>query len=311
MINITKYRLVYYIFSGLLIIASIIALVILGLNLGLDFKGGSLIEGGYSKILPENNRIIEILKKNDINESVVQKTQGNNFIVRFQDIDETKHQDIKTALDKLGKEISTENSFFELSFESLGPSVGKELRDKTFYAIGLVLLLIAAYVAYAFRKVSYPLKSWKYGVATLITLFHDVVIPLGVFAFLSHYKNVEINISFVAAILTVLGYSVHDTIIVFDRIRENLLKFKSLAFEEVINKSLRQTFIRSINTSLTVIFVLLAIYFFGGESIKYFALALLIGIGTGTYSSIFIASPLLLSWHNWTLKHKNTKTLKH
>lgn len=303
--NITKYRLIYYIFSGALIVASIVALAVFGLNLGLDFKGGSLIEGSYLKILPENNRIVEILRQIGINESAVQKTQGSNFLVRFQDVDEAKHQEIKNALDKLGKEIGAENSFSELSFESLGPSVGRELRVKTFYAIGLVLVLIAAYVAYAFRKVSYPLKSWKYGIVTLITLFHDVVIPIGVFALLSHYKNVEINISFVAAILTVLGYSVHDTIIVFDRIRENLLKFKNLAFGEVVNKSLRQTFVRSINTSLTVIFVLLAIYFFGGESIKYFALALLIGIGTGTYSSIFIASPLLLSWYNRNFKIKN------
>lgn len=300
--NITKYRLIYYIFSAALIVVSIIALAIFGLKLGLDFKGGSLIEGSYLKFLPENNQIVESLKQIGINESGVQKTQGNNFLIRFQDIDEVKHQEVKNTLDKLGKEIDEENMFSELSFESLGPSVGRELRIKTFYAIGLVLVLIAAYVAYAFRKVSYPLKSWKYGVATLVTLFHDVIIPLGVFALLSHYKNVEINVSFVAAILTVLGYSVHDTIIVFDRIRENLLKFKNLAFEEIINKSLRQTFIRSINTSLTVIFVLLAIYFFGGESIKYFALALLIGIGTGTYSSIFIASPMLLSWYLRTKK---------
>lgn len=303
MVNITKYRKIYYVFSGILIIASLAVLLFWGLRLGIDFRGGSLLEGNFKETAPSKEKITEEFKKIGVSEILIQETSKRNVIVKFNEVDEAKHQEIKAALEKTAKEISGNNSFEELSFESLGPAVGQEIKIKTFYAVILVLILIVIYIAYAFRKVSYPLSSWQYGLATLLTLFHDIIIPIGVFAFLSHYRNVEINIAFVAAILTVLGYSVHDTIIVFDRIRENLLKFRNLNFEEVINKSLNQTFIRSINTSLTVIVVLLAIYFFGGESVKYFALALLIGIAAGTYSSIFIASPLLLSWYLRSQKH--------
>jgi len=160
------------------------------------------------------------------------------------------------------------------------------------------LLAIASYVAFAFRRVSYPAKSWQYGLATLVALFHDIIIPLGVFAILGEFYNVEINIPFVAALLTVLGFSVHDTIVVFDRIRENLLKRTAVSFGDVVNQSLNQTLVRSINTVLTTLLVLFAIYFFGGESLKYFSLALIIGIVSGAYSSIFIASPLIFSWVN-------------
>lgn len=287
----------YYAFSGIIIVTSILALALFGLRLGIDFTGGSLLEGSYSKTIPLSGEMIETLKKIDVPDASVQETGTGTIIVRFKNVDEPKHAEIKNALDALGKIADKDNVFLELSFESLGPSVGNELKIKTLYAIALVLILIVGYMAYAFRKVSYPLTSWKYGVATLVTLFHDIIIPLGVFALLGYYKHIEINTPFVAAILTVLGYSVHDTIIVFDRIRENIVKLKNADFEEVINKSLNQTFLRSINTSLTVLLVLFAIYFFGGESVKYFSLALIVGIGTGTYSSIFIASPLLLSWY--------------
>lgn len=295
MVNIIKYRKIYYWLSLTVIIVSIFTLVIFGLKLGIDFKGGSILEGSYSNGLPETNKIVEALKKIDLIDNSVQPTD-DGLIIRFKEINEAKHQEVKSVLDKLGKDINLDNSFSESSFESLGPAIGWELRVKTFNAIILVLVLIFAYIAYAFRRVSYPVKSWKYGIVTIITLFHDIIIPMGVFALLGYYKNIEINISFVVAILTVMGYSVHDTIIVFDRIRENLAKFKNLDFEEIVNKSLNQTLLRSINTSLTVIFVLLAIIIFGGETIRYFSLALFIGIAVGTYSSIFIASALLVTW---------------
>jgi len=302
MINITKYRKFYYWFSGIILIASLASLFAFGLNLGLDFKGGSILEINYSHTLPIKDQISNELKKIGLLESTISQTNKNNLMIRLAEIDEAKHQELKIVLEKLGKEVDGNNVFSELLFESLGPSIGRELKIKTFYAIMLVLLVIVLYIAYAFRKVSRPLASWQYGIVTLLALFHDVIIPVGAFAVLNYYHNVEVNMNFVVAILTVLGYSVHDTIIVFDRIRENLLKSKNIGFEEIVNKSLNETFLRSINTSLTVIFVLLAIYFFGGISIKYFALALLIGIGAGTYSSIFMASPLLVTWYYRKLK---------
>lgn len=184
-----------------------------------------------------------------------------------------------------------------VNYESIGPLIGAELKRKSVYAILLVLVAILLYISWVFRKVSKPVASWKYGVAAIIALFHDVVIVLGVFAVLGHFYNVEINTPFIAAVLTVLGYSVNDTIVVFDRIRENLPKSNE-DFEGTVNTSLNQTIVRSINTSLTVLLVLFCILIFGGSTIREFVLALLIGIFVGTYSSIFIASPILVIWNN-------------
>lgn len=186
----------------------------------------------------------------------------------------------------------------ELRFDSVGPSIGQELKRKSIYAIVIVLILIIAYIAWSFRKVSKPVASWKYGLAAIVALFHDVLIVVGVFALLGKYLGVEIDTAFIAAILTVLGYSVNDTIVVFDRLRENLPRSDE-DFAGTVNTSLNQTIGRSINTSLTTLLVLLAIFIFGGETIKYFVLALIIGIIAGTYSSIFLASPLLVVWERW------------
>lgn len=297
MINITKYRKIYYTLSGLLIIASIFALAKWGLKLGIDFTGGSLMEVEYKIERPASDKIKEILKTQGIDDVIVQPSGDKGTIIRFKDVDEKTHQQILTKL----KGDKTD-SLLEKSFTSVGPTIGGEMKTKAVWAISLVLVIIVAYIAIAFRKVSFPLSSWKYGVATLIALFHDVVIPLGVFAVLGKIYKIEIDVAFIAAILTVLGYSVHDTIIVFDRVRENLQRFSKIEFDEIVNKSLNQTFLRSLNTSLTVILVLLAIYFFGGASIHNFALVLLIGIAAGTYSSIFIASPVLISWLAWDKK---------
>lgn len=296
--NITKYRKLYYILSGLMVGASIFALASWGLKLGIDFTGGSLMELEYQNERVAVDAIKEDLKSAGIEDVIVQPSGDKGAILRFKDVDEETHQNI---LAKLSKE---NNAVSEKSFASIGPTIGKEMKNKSIWAISLVLVMIVSYIAFAFRKVSYPLVSWKYGIATLIALFHDVIIPLGVFAYLGKFYNTEIDVAFIAAILTVLGYSVHDTIIVFDRVRENLIKFSKMEFEEIVNKSLNQTFIRSLNTSLTVILVLFAIYFYGGETIHNFALVLLIGIGVGTYSSIFIASPVLISWDKYSAKRK-------
>jgi len=298
MIPITKFRKLYFTFSGIFIIASIFALALWGLRLGIDFKGGSLLFGEFGQKSPSREEISTALESLDLGELIIQSSGERGVILRFKEIDETKHQQLLIVLNKIG------GDFQEKSFESIGPSIGRELSANAFKAIALVLVLIVGYIAFAFRKVSYPLASWKYGVAALVALFHDVIIPLGLFAVLGRFYDIEISSGFIAAILTVLGYSVHDSIIVFDRIRENLIKHQGKSFDETIDKSVNQTFTRSLNTSLTVILVLLAIYFLGGESMKYIALVLMVGIGVGTYSSIFIGSTLLVSWSKFAMQKK-------
>ena len=184
----------------------------------------------------------------------------------------------------------------------MGPIIGSELKRKSVWAIAIALFFIVSYISWAFRKVSYPVESWKYGIAAILALAHDIILPLGVFSALGHFYGVEIDSLFLTAILTVLGFSVHDTIVVFDRIRENLFKHVQIDFEATVNKSVNETIMRSINTSLTTLLVLVALYLFGGESIRYFTLTLIIGITVGTYSSIFVASPLLVDWHRFSAK---------
>ena len=192
----------------------------------------------------------------------------------------------------------------EEQFTSIGPVIGRELKGQAAVQLILVSLGIIFYIAYAFRKVTRPVSSWRFGVAAIVALVHDLLIVIGVFAILGHYRGVEVDSLFVTALLTVLGFSVHDTIVVFDRIRENLRIRAGANLFEIINNSINQTLIRSLNTSLTVVFVLAALFLFGGESIHYFVLALLIGIVAGTYSSIFIASPILYVWHTWEVSRR-------
>lgn len=284
--NIIKYRTIYFVISGILFITSIVFLGVWGLKLGNDFTGGSLLEINFKGDLPDNQAIKEKLVPLDLGEVNIQPLENKGVILRLKDVDEQVHQNILKALGDVE----------EKRFESIGPIVGQELKTRALYAIALTLLAIVLYIAWAFRKVSRPIASWKYGVATLIALMHDVVLPVGVFSFLGHFYGIEVGLLFVTAVLTILGFSVHDTIVVFDRIRENLRKGGSKNFEETVDKSINQTISRSINTSLTVVLTLLAVYFFGGETIKYFTLALLVGVVFGTYSSIFIASPILVVW---------------
>ncbi len=303
MVQIVKYRKIYYIISGTLIALSLLALSVWGLKLGIDFKGGSLLYGNFTTSIPAQKDISSTLSKIGIEETIIQQTNDNGVILRFKDVDEQKHQDIIKTLQDLAVSQDSQNTFSQKSFESVGPSIGKELRSKALTAVVLVLILIIAYVAFAFRGVSYPLASWKFGIATLTALFHDIIIPMGLFAVLGHFYNIEISSGFIAAILTVLGYSVHDSIIVFDRVRENLIKHHGRTFDETVNISVNQTFVRSLNTSFTVILVLLSIYFLGGESIKYIALALIAGVAVGTYSSIFIGSTILTTWYAYMQKN--------
>lgn len=294
-INFTKYSKAYYAISGILIIASIVSLAVYGLKFGIEFAGGSNMQVQFEGQRPTNESIKDSLKSFNLGDITIQPTGNNDAILKFKGVDETTHQQILAKLIESFKAS-------EKSFQYIGPSVGQELRNKTEIAIALALLAITIYIALAFRKVSRPVSSWKYGIASLVALFHDILIPLGLFSILGHLYNVEVTIPIVAALLTILGFSVHDTIVIFDRIRENILRQGMAQFEDTVNASLTQTIGRSISTVATVLFVLIAMYFFGGETLKYFSLALIIGIVSGAYSSIFIASPILVTWYNMGLK---------
>ncbi len=288
MIDIIGKRKIYYAISGIFIAASIIALLLWGLRFGIDFKGGSILEVAYSdNNRPETNQIINSLKSLKLDDLRVSPVGDNGLNFRFRETDEATHQEI---IKILGGNIE------ERRFSSIGPTIGTELKQKSIKAIIIVLFGISLYIAWAFRRVFQPLSSWRYGIVTLLALFHDLVIPIGLFAFLGHFYGVEVGTNFIVALLVILGFSVHDTIVVFDRIRENLKRYTSLDFGSLVNQSVKETLVRSINTSFTVLLTLLALYLFGGESLRYFILTLMVGIFSGTYSSIFIASPLLVSW---------------
>lgn len=291
----TKFSKLYYIFSGILIIASVASLIMFGLKFGIEFTGGSNMEVEFVQQRPSNEDISKKLSEFNLGEITIQPTGEKGAILRFKGVDEATHQQILSKLNELSEAQ-------ERNFQYIGPSVGNELKNKTILSILLALLAITIYIAFAFRKVSRPVSSWKYGITSLIALFHDILIPLGLFSILGHFYNVEITIPIIAALLTVLGFSVHDTIVIFDRIRENILKGGSTSFKETVDLSLNQTVGRSVSTVFTTLLVLFAIYFFGGETLRYFALALIVGIAAGVYSSIFIASSLLVTWLNFDQK---------
>ncbi len=307
----TKYSRIYYIFSGILIIAAVAFLILFGLKFGIEFTGGSTMEVDFmpikSSILdkvgtnqrPSNEAISKALLSFNLGEIIVQPTGSSGVVLQFKGVDESQHQKVLSKLNEL-------SPVQEKSFQYIGPSIGQDLKNKTEIAIVLALLSITLYIAFAFRKVSRPVSSWKYGVTSLIALFHDILIPLGVFSVLGKFYNVQISIPIIAALLTILGFSVHDTIVIFDRIRENILRKGIASFSETVDWSLNQTIGRSISTVITVLLVMFSLFFFGGETLKYFSLALIIGITSGAYSSIFIASPLLVTWRKWDeRKHGN------
>lgn len=290
MLKFTKYRKIYFLFSGILIILSLASLVFFGLKPGIDFTGGSILEIEYQENRPSNQEILEELSSLGLNNIYPQQTGEKGMILRMPDIDEETHQQILAKLKEKGAKLQ------EKRFESIGPTIGRELKRKTKIVIAGALLSMIIYIALAFRRIQWPLRSWVYGIASVIALFHDILIPLGIFALLGKFFGIEITIPVITALLAVLGYSINNTVVVFDRIRENLLK-RGETFEETVDTSLSQTLARQINTSLTTLFVAGSIFFLGGETLKYFALALILGISAGTYSSIFLASPFLITWH--------------
>jgi len=288
---IIKHKKIFLIISAVLVIASIASMAVFGLKLGIDFKGGALLEATY-----ENRPDIETINsavKNAGFEALIQPAGENEYIVKTGDLTPDEHAKLLKALDIKDSKMTEKN------FNSIGPSVGRELRSKAILSIIVVVSAILLFMAYAFRKVSHPVSSWKYGIITILTLIHNIIIPAGVFALLGHLNGAEVDTLFVIALLTILGLSVHDTIVVFDRIRENLHTKGANNFAETVGKSTTQTFTRSVNTSLTIIFTLLALFFFGPETTKNFSLVLVVGMFFGIYSSLFVASPILVIAESW------------
>lgn len=297
MYNIIEKKKIWFGLSGLMVVVSIAALFMWGLKLGIDFTGGSLLEVSYSETRPNISQVEESLADLNLQSLKIQPSDQLSYLLRFEEIDENVHQQILTNMSNIQVDGVENNQLTEQRFEAIGPVIGNELKNKAIESIIIVLLFIVMYIAYAFRKVSKPVASWKYGVSAIVALAHDILIITGIFSILGYVMGVEVDVLFVTALLTILGFSVHDTIVTFDRTRENLYKSQEKSFEEIVNISVNQTIVRSINTSATTLFVLLAIYFFGGQTIQNFVLALILGVIIGTYSSIFIASPLLTIWN--------------
>lgn len=294
--GILRLRSVWYTISALLVAASIVCIAIYGFKLGIDFTGGTLLQVSYTENRPSTEEVGTQLEPLNLGEVLIEPVDQNAYIIKTQFISDDQRLAMLQALGDQAKEDS---------FETVGPTIGEELRQKAVSAIILVIVAIVLYIAWAFRGVSKgPVPSWAYGLSAILALIHDVAIPLGVFAILGEWLGVEVNVMFITALLTILGFSIHDTIVVFDRIRENLRRSSASSFEAIIGESIAQTLMRSLNTSVTVIIVLAVLLLFGGEAIRYFILALMIGIGVGTYSSIFIASPSLLIWQK-LLRKKN------
>lgn len=298
--NIVKNKNWFFAISAILIIPGIISLILFGLKLSIDFTGGSRLELSFKKSDINSETIKKSFEKEKVVVHSIKKNNTGDYEIRTNPIDEKKKTSILTNLKNSG-EVT------EKSFNTVGPTIGSETQLNAFKAVLIASIAITAYIAFAFRKVSKPVASWKYGVCAIAALLHDVIIVVGLFSIFGVLFGVEVDSLFITALLTVMGFSVHDTIVVFDRIRENLRKNFSTKFEEVVNNSLLETLNRSVNTSLTVLIVLFALLLFGGESIRWFVVALLAGIIAGTYSSIFNASQLLVLWYEMDLKKKEKR----
>ncbi len=287
---VVRHRKKFLYFFAILVVVSLVATWYFGLNLGIDFTGGTLLELEYLNSRPNISVIKDIMKDGGFENVAVQTTGERGLIIRMKNITEGQKSALLFKLT-----FKCYQKLEEKRFDSIGQVIGRELKTRATKAIILVVVFIALFITFAFRQISYRIKSWKYGLVTIITLVHDIFVPVGIFAVLGYFYNYEVDTLFVTAILTILGFSVHDTIVVFDRIRENLKLHRNESLEKIAGDGLRQTIGRSVNTSLTTLFSLLALYFFGGETTRLFALVLSIGIVAGSLSSIFLAVPLLIS----------------
>lgn len=290
--NIIGHKNIFLSISGLLVIVSVIVIVFFGFRPGIDFSGGTLWQISFSEGGVARGDLVSFLGTDlNVEGAVVSEGEKNSFIIRTPEISEALHQ---SNLEKIKTRFG---NIEELSFQTIGSAVGGELRNRAITAFVMVLIAISLYIAFAFRKVSRPVASWKYGLITLVTLFHDALIPAGLMAVMGRMLNAEVDTNFIVAILVVMGFSVHDTIVVFDRVRENLRVAGSVKdFDALVNTSVNQTMARSINTSLTLVLVLIALLAVGPSHLNYFVLVITVGTVVGTYSSIFVASPLLTLW---------------
>lgn len=300
--NIIGKKYWYFLISLILIVPGIISLILFGLNLSIEFTGGTRLTLSFPKEVSQKelSSVKEVFSDNDIKTLSVEKS-GKFIYVRSETLSEK--EDV-TVISSLKEELG---DFKQEQYETVGPTIGSEITLNAIKALGIASLLIVLYITWSFRKVPKPTSSFRFGISAIVALIHDVLLLLGVFSILGHFYSVEIDSLFVTAILTVIGFSVHDTIVVFDRIRENLRRHGGEDFPKVVNDSILQTLDRSLNTSITVVLVLLAMLLFGGESIRWFVVALLIGIVSGTYSSIFNAAPLLVLWQEIVEKRSKKK----
>jgi preprotein translocase subunit SecF len=305
MIDIVKHRYLYFGISLLVIIPGMIALFVWGLPLGIDFKGGSLLDIRFNTgTVPQPAQVTTLYAEYGFNDSIVQTSGENGLVIRSLEMTDAQRNQLVSAM-----EAHFDSTITVQRFESVGPSVGQEVAKRAAGAVGLAALGILLYITYAFRGVPH---AFRFGVAAIIAMLHDVAVVLGVEAILAHFLHWEVDSLFLTALLTVIGFSVHDTIVVFDRIRENMNIYRKLPYETVVNHSIVQTLVRSINTQLTVMLALLSLALFGGITIRHFVIILLVGVFSGTYSSIFNASPILVVWENreWrTWFHRNKQQL--
>ncbi len=291
MFKIIANRKIWYSISIVSAILSIIALSIFGLKVGIDYKGGTLLEL-ESSTLNFSISIEETLKKFEIKSFQIKDSGTNKYSIRMEEIDNTKKNSIIEELKISSPDIK------EISFDSVGPTVGKDLRNKSIYAVIVASIAIIIFIAYSFRKIPKPLSSWKFGLFAVLALIHDLLLTTGLVAILGHFFPwMEVDILFITALLTIMGFSVHDTIVIYDRLRENFIKNRHKSIIQVAEESTNQTIARSINTSITTIIVLFALFALGGTPIRHFIIILMFGIFIGTYSSIFLAAPLIVSSH--------------
>lgn len=302
---IIKQRKIFYTISAILVVLSLGVIAVFGIKFGIDFTGGSLVEVSFTEGRPDNPEIKGMIEELPFMDGVSLRQSGDNsMVIRSQEISNLEKDDL---IEHIGEVYLVE----EERFSTIGPSLGAELKTKSLMAVIVALILIVLFIAYAFRHVSKPVSSGKYGMITIVAFLHDLILPLGVFSLLGVFVGIEVDSLFVTALLVILGYSINDTIVVFDRIRENLLPLnddaKKKRFEEVVGKSVEDTYARSINTSLTTLLALIALYIFGGATTQTFALALMVGVVAGTYSSIFLASAMLVSVKKYQEAHPQKK----
>lgn len=289
MLNFMKYYWLYFVISALVIVPGVISLARYGLKPSIDFTGGTLVELKFTENI--NQEVIRDNIPAEIEVASIQTTGDNTFLIRSKPISRAQNQLLQSQL------ASAAGMLNEVRYETVGPTLGQELLNKTFTAIAITALAITLFVAYRFKEL-------KYGISAVLAMFHDTLVLLGIFSLLGHFKGVEVDTLFVTAVLTTLSFSVHDTIVVYDRIRETLKHTTRLPFTTVVNKAVAETLSRSINNSMTIIFMLLALWLLGGATTRWFVFALLVGTVTGTYSSTFTAAPLLLLWNKIFAKKK-------